>query len=362
MFERIRQRWQSTSSALLEEGRELGADITEDRHWLKAVFWLVLVLLIFTFGLGIYWSSEPEVFPVGQPVAQAGSTPTDQTADQPRVTGVATASALIQVTETLLDKPGGYLTNDLIPPGVWLDNIPNWEYGVLVQVRDLARVMRESYSRSQSQSAEDSALKDAEAQFNFNRNSWILPSTEDEYRRGIAYLKDYRARLVDADEHNAQFYARADNLRFWLGTVETRLGSLSQKLSASVGQRRLNTDLAGDKAARQSTATPSEFEVKTPWNEVDDVFYEARGAAWALIHFLRAAEIDFADVLADKNARVSFEQIIRELEGTQETLRSPIILNGSGFGMLANHSLVMANYISRANAALIDLRELLSRG
>ncbi|HEY6894026.1 MAG TPA: DUF2333 family protein, partial [Rhodanobacteraceae bacterium] len=32
------------------------------------------------------------------------------------------------------------------------------------------------------------------------------------------------------------------------------------------------------------------------------------------------------------------------------------------FGFFANHSLVMANYISRANAAVIDLRELLRRG
>ena len=39
-----------------------------------------------------------------------------------------------------------------------------------------------------------------------------------------------------------------------------------------------------------------------------------------------------------------------------------MILNGSGFGLLANHSLVMANYISRANAALIDLNDLLSQG
>ena len=30
--------------------------------------------------------------------------------------------------------------------------------------------------------------------------------------------------------------------------------------------------------------------------------------------------------------------------------------------LLANHSLVMANYISRANAALIDLNDLLSQG
>jgi hypothetical protein len=39
-----------------------------------------------------------------------------------------------------------------------------------------------------------------------------------------------------------------------------------------------------------------------------------------------------------------------------------MIVNGEGFGILANHSLVMASYISRANAAIIDLRELLSKG
>jgi hypothetical protein len=39
-----------------------------------------------------------------------------------------------------------------------------------------------------------------------------------------------------------------------------------------------------------------------------------------------------------------------------------VLLNGSGFGPLANHSLVMASYISRANAALIDLRALLAQG
>jgi hypothetical protein len=56
------------------------------------------------------------------------------------------------------------------------------------------------------------------------------------------------------------------------------------------------------------------------------------------------------------------QQIIRELEATQQPLWSPIVLNGSGFGLLANHSLVMASYISRANASIIDLRRLLQQG
>ena len=83
---------------------------------------------------------------------------------------------------------------------------------------------------------------------------------------------------------------------------------------------------------------------------------------WALLHFLRAIEIDFSEVLKQKNALVSLQQIIRELEATQQTVYSPVILNGRGFGILPNHSLVMASYISRANAAIIDLRDLLSQG
>jgi hypothetical protein len=102
--------------------------------------------------------------------------------------------------------------------------------------------------------------------------------------------------------------------------------------------------------------------VKTSWWQIDNVFYEARGTAWALVHFLKAVEVDFGDVLAQKNATVSLRQIIRELEMTQRPLRSPMIVNGEGFGLLANHSLVMASYISRANAAIIDLRELMSQG
>jgi len=38
------------------------------------------------------------------------------------------------------------------------------------------------------------------------------------------------------------------------------------------------------------------------------------------------------------------------------------VLNGSGFGPFANHSLVMASYLSRANQAITNLRDLLAGG
>jgi hypothetical protein len=269
---------------------------------------------------------------------------------------------LIQIGNVLLHKPGGYLSNDVMPPGVWLDNMPNWEYGALVMLRDAAAALRNHISRSQSQSVEDPALAEAEPRFNFRNDSWMFPATEREYSRGLESLADYLQRLSEPAEPQAQFFARADNLRQYLEIVEKRLGSLSQRLSASVGQLRVNTDLAGETQARQSTGTADTVVVKTPWLQLDDVFYEARGAAWALRAILEAVEVDFAEILRKKNAVVSLRQIIRELDESQQPTFSPVILNGSGFGIFANYSLSMANYIARANAAIIDLRDLLQRG
>ena len=200
----------------------------------------------------------------------------------------------------------------------------------------------------------------AEPALNYDSTKWF-PSAESSYRKAIEAASSYQRRLATPDER-AQFYARADNLRNYLADVETRLGSLSQRLSASVGQMRINTDLAGDSSAEQSTEGASEQRIQTPWLQIDDVFFEARGTAWALLHYLRAIEQDFQSVLDNKNARVSLRQVIRELEATQQTVWSPMILNGSGFGIFANHSLVMASYISRAHTAISDLRALLEQG
>ena len=316
----------------------------------------IAILLLLMLALMFYWDSEPPRFNVIEQsqIRNQGSTQF--------VTGFVTTATLIEVAETLLNKRGGYLSNDIMPPGVMMDNIPNWEFGVLTQVRDFARSMRNDFSRSQTQSVEDHDLMVADPQFHFDSDSWILPATEREYQQGINALNNYLQRLSDPNEQDAQFFARADNLRDWLAIVEKRLGSLAQRLSASVGQVRVNTDLEGDSEATQSTATPPIMEIKTPWLQIDDVFYESRGSCRALIHFMHAIEHDMHDVLKKKNALVSLRQIIRELEATQDTVWSPMILNGTGFGFIANHSLVMASYISSANAAVIDLRNLLEQG
>jgi len=330
----------------------------------KSWIWRSVAVVVLIYAIGVlalmwWWDYEPPHFDVA---ANARTVAADTSASTRVVTGSVTTAALITSAQTLLDKRGGYLSNDRFPPGVLMDNVPNWEFGVLTATRDLARALRNDFSRSQTQSVEDKDLQEADPLFSSPNDRWLLPSSESQYGKAIAHARAYFARLGDNNDSKAQFYARADNLADYLQVVSARLGSLSQKLSAAAGQVRLDTTLAGDPHAQQATPSPNEKPMRTPWTKIDDNFYEARGYTWALREQLEAMRIDFAPILASKNAAVSLEQIIRELEESQKSLGSPIVLNGRPFGFFANHSLVMANYISRANAAIIDLRELLKRG
>jgi hypothetical protein len=327
------------------------------RGIIRAIAALLVLIMLLLSVLMWWWDTEPRLFdPVK--VTQTGM----QEMQRPVSVGDTTTVTLITSVETLLDKRGGYLSNDKLPPGVLMDNLPNWEFGSLTASRDLVRALRNDFSRSQTQSTEDKDLAEADPLLNSPNDRWLLPSSESQYRKAVKHLDGYLKRLGDTEDSSAHFYARADNLADYLQLASSRLGSLSQRLSASVGQVRIG-DVDGPANAGTVSGAPAGARmVKTPWLKIDDNFYEARGYTWTLLEQLKAIQHDFGPILRSKHADVSLQQVIRELEDAQRPLSSPMVLNGSPFGFFANHSLVMANYVSRANAAIIDLRELLKRG
>jgi len=199
---------------------------------MRIIFGLIALYLIAALAVGAWWSRKPDLFDV---TANAQAYAAEDGVEK-IVTGYTTAAALHQIANTLLQKPGGYLSNDRFPPGVWLDNTPNWEFGALTQIRDMSRAMRIDFARSQSQSAEDKDLQNAEGFFFFDNSSWMFPQTESEYTEGNKLVRSYAKRLTSEADSDGQFYARADNLQNWLEGVESRLGNLSQQLSASVGK------------------------------------------------------------------------------------------------------------------------------
>ncbi len=324
--------------------------------WGFGVFALIVVFVLVV--LGAWWGREPDQFNILD-AAQERAKETDTT-NMP--TGYVYSNTLAHIAELLLHKSGGYITNDVAPPGVLLDNISNWEYGALVMLRDATSALRNHFARDQSQSAEDPDLAIAEPYFYYENDSWALPSTEAEYEKGIEALHKYMARLqkYGGNVKQAQFYSRADNLWQYTEVVIKRLGGLSTRLAANSSGANYGpglTELEREEADKQGTPL-----AKVSWLEIDDVFYEARGASWALLHILRAIKHDFKDILLDKRAMRTVDIMIKALENALTPILSPMVLNGDGYGLFANYSLSMANYIARANAAALDLRDIMNRG
>src|SRR3546814_4376852 len=99
-----------TGKMMEDLGDTLLSSRNNRRVW-KGLGLLVAAFLLVDFALGWYWSREPDLFPV--------------TASAQAVPGDVTTATLIRVTSTLLDKSGGYLSNDVMPHRLWLDDMPN---------------------------------------------------------------------------------------------------------------------------------------------------------------------------------------------------------------------------------------------
>lgn len=303
----------------------------------KPLLVLLVIYLLVTLVLGIWWSREPPPFDVEQATGdQRQALETDQSG-LPGARGTVSTAALMSVLDTLINKPGGYLRNDIAPPGLWLDNMPNWELGVLQQSRDLAAAL-------EGLAGGDAYLEEATERLQVDSRDWLYPSAEHRFEQTLEALGGYLGGL--SDTLDAGFTPQGEPLAAWLQRVEQRLDDLTYRLSASVGEREASRELGIDADQRPPA---------TPWYRVDDIFFEARGSGWALLHFLRGLERDYADLLEAAGATEHWHRLIAELEMTQQRIWSPLILNGSGFGLFANHSLIMANYTVRARDLAAEL-------
>jgi hypothetical protein len=327
------------------------------RRWLRWSLALLAAVLLVNLALMLYWGRQPASFDV----AERTRTELDAVGGEP-VPGVPMTAAMLGVGETLLGKPGGFLHNDRLPPGAIMDNMPSWECGVVMALRDAVQALRDDFTRSQTQSIENLEVKRADLKLAMDPKSWMLPAAEDAYAEGIDALRAY---LTDLAGGRARFYPRADNLAEYLALVEKRLGNFGVRLGAAAGASLgAGQGLPGpaQTAGAAGSMAPASMPDRFDPGRVDDVFFCARGYSWALLHFMRAAQQDFGTVLADKNAGAQVQRIIHDLKGAIKPMRSPVVLNGGGFGLLANHSLVAASYVARVNASVIDLRMLLEQG
>ncbi len=250
---------------------------------------------------------------------------------------VATAAALMDRELNL----HGWTPNDpWIAPSAPLDNMPNFQTGVVMAVGRFSFEMLDQIARTRGSSAIDPDLQRASGFLQFPPDIWVweptrslLPTvpSENQYLQGLAALERYNARLARGQ---AVFEQRADTLAATLARISADLGSQTAQL-----ERAKNSGW---------------------WifsRTADDVFYQNKGMLYGYDLILAALGEDFAQVIQDNNLGPIWEQTLNSLrQGSQ--LHPTIVLNGqSDRSIFANHLAWQGFHMKRA---ILQLQEVVS--
>jgi hypothetical protein len=250
---------------------------------------------------------------------------------------VATAAALMDRELNL----HGWTPNDpwFAPSGL-LDNMPNFQTGVVNAVGRFSFEMLDQIGRRSGSSSADPDLERASGFLQFPPYIWVwepsrslLPTvpSENQYRQGLAALESYNARLALGE---AVFEQRADTLAAALARISDDLGSQTSQI-----------DIAQ----------------KTGWwmfsQTADDVFYRNKGLLYAYDIILASLGEDFAGVIQENNLGPIWDQALSSLrQGSQ--LRPAVVLNGqTDRSIFANHLALQGFAMKRA---ILQLQELVS--
>jgi hypothetical protein len=250
---------------------------------------------------------------------------------------VATAAALMDRELNL----HGWTPNDqwFAPAGL-LDNMPNFQTGVVNAVGRFSFEMLDQIGRRSGSSSADPDLERASGFLQYPPYLWVwepsrsfLPSvpSENQYRQGLEALERYNARLARGE---AVFERRADTLAATLSRISDDLGSQTSQI-----------DRAQDTGRWIFSRT------------ADDVFYRNKGLLYSYDVILAALGEDFARVIQERNLGPIWEQTLDSLrQGSQ--LRPPIVLNGRhDRSIFANHLALQGFAMKRA---ILQLKEVAS--
>lgn len=292
-------------------------------------FLIVGLLLAVIVNYGVFGLMKHEID--ANPEFRATSVPENGSA------AVATAAALMNRELNVY----GWTPNDpwFAPSGL-LDNMPNFQTGVVNAVGRFSFEMLDQIGRRSGSSSADRDLERASGFLQYPPYIWVweptrsfLPSvpSESQYRQGLAALESYNARLAGGQ---AVFERRGDTLAQVLSRISDDLGSQTSQI-----------DRALDTGWGMFSQT------------ADDVFYRNKGMLYAYGVILASLGEDFSSVIEGNNLGPIWDQALNSLrDGSQ--LRPAIVLNGkTDRSIFANHLALQGFAMKRA---ILQLEELVS--
>jgi hypothetical protein len=169
----------------------------------------------------------------------------------------------------------------------------------------------------------------------------------------VADLERYHGRL---EMREAAFSPRVDNLYKFLADLASLLGGVSNRLANA--PRDVPIRLTEETASDVVLEREHEIRDRTPWREIDNNFYYARGVLYVVRQLMIAVKDDFLDVITQRNAGDLLTTIIRTLDRTQ--FEPLIIANGDRDSLWANHSLQLQALLEDARQKPGSLQNVLA--
>ncbi len=228
-------------------------------------------------------------------------------------------------------------------PGHWLDNMPNFQQGMIAALARFTVELRDQVGRARGTSQDDADLREAAGLLQFPGNKWLIdlatspwPQTtsEAQYRRAQQGLINYNRRLGAGQ---AVFEKRGDNLLATLDRIALDLGSSSAVLDQRI------TEHGGTLFDRRA----------------DDIFYSIKGQAYAYSMVLRELAQDFSQIVRDRDVGTLWKNMLLSLDHAA-AMDPLIVMNGSSDGILVpSHLAAQGFYVLRARAQMREITNVL---
>ena len=226
----------------------------------------------------------------------------------------------------------------------FFDNKAAFQRGVNQALRRTTVELVDTLARVRGTSQADPNLQDARGNLQFDEYTWYFgvhpfgpkTPTPSFYRSAMRDLRSFNDRL---EKCQAVFDPRADNLVQFIDRIANDIGATSAVLR--------------ERAENNNTGW---FDTRA-----DDRFWFAYGQLYAYYGILRAAHLDFEDVIAQRRLTELWRTAERQMRGALD-LQPFIVSNGAESGwLMPSHLTALGFYILRARSNLVEIRLVLDR-
>jgi hypothetical protein len=228
-------------------------------------------------------------------------------------------------------------------PGAVLDNMPNYQEGIIQALRRFALEMTDQVGRARGSSQADADLEQARSLLNWRTDVWVwdlgvswLPTTTSpqQYKAAEEALLRYNQRVAAGQ---AVFERRADNLHATLDRIAKDLGSTSAALEQQV---------------EEHSGAWLDF-------EADDRFYRTKGELYAYALLLRELGKDYEPVLKERGLQTVWANMLDNLF-TAAGLQPWVVVNGAPDSQAwPSHLAAQGFFLLRARSQIFEIEDVL---